>query len=173
MRSRHKLTIAMTAALVTLAAPAAYAQTKMEASSELDLDLIAPGLPVDTHVGPRSRADVMAELDEARSQGLLDDTSSGPSPQVLARREARNAEQYQQIVAANEQAEQERLAAAEQQSREQQEQQISMAEPSASSDASTAMMSHDEYRAAYSNYVGDSSYMGPAANPAVTEPVAQ
>lgn len=162
MLGRYKLSMAAAAVLAALAAPMAHADEVAPAISVLDDALLAQGLPADTQVGPRSRADVIAEFEQARAEGLLDDTSSGPSPQVTARREARNAEQFEQIVAANEKAEQERLAAAEQ---------AAQSEQTAQADSSTSeMMLYEDYRAAYSDYVGDTSYMGPAGNPAVTQP---
>lgn len=140
MLGRYKLSMAAAAALAALAAPMAHANEVASATSALDDVLLAQGLPVDTQVGPRSRADVIAEFEQARAEGLLDDTSSGPSPQVTARREAKNAEQFQQIAAI-------------------------------SSDSSASeMMLYEDYRAAYSDYVGDTSYIGPAGNPAVTQP---
>lgn len=92
--------------------------------------------------GSLTREEVKAELAQAREEGLLDDSSSGPSPEVLARREAKNAEQYDQIVAANLQAEREQQATMETQ------QQVAAAD-------TVEGMRYEEYLAAYATAAGD------------------
>lgn len=186
MLRRYQHSIVVAATLTVLAAPAAFAVAGSDAQRHEQTAV------VDTEQAPRTRAEVVAELEaaramgwspsfgeetgradmvvaqpaaseltreeviadylQARDEGLLDDTSSGPSPQVLARREAKNAQQYDEIVAANLQADQERQAAADLQ------QQLAMADTVESGE-----MSYDEYLAAYAPAAGE-----PSGDPALT-----
>ncbi|WP_140632691.1 DUF4148 domain-containing protein [Methylibium rhizosphaerae] len=167
MLRRYQRSMVMAAVLGALSAPVAFAaadntetdqapRTRAEVVSELEaaramgwtpsmgeetgrLEVVAQ--PV---AGQLTREEVKAEYLQAREEGLLDDSSSGPSPEVLARREAKNAQQYEEIVAANLQAEHERQAALDLQ------QQVAMAETVESGE-----MTYDEYLEVYAPAAGE------------------
>lgn len=164
MLRRYQRSMAMAAVLGVLSAPAAFAdtdtdqapRTRAEVVSELEAARAMGWSPsmgeetgrLEVEAAPvasqLTREEVKAEFVQAREEGLLDDTSSGPSPQVLARREAKNAQQYEEIVAANLQAEHERQAALDLQ------QQVAMAET-----VESGVMTYDEYLDAYAPAAGE------------------
>src|SRR5690349_1078566 len=96
MNATHRLKAAAATAITAVAA-AVTALADVSAHAATPADAMTVAIPDN---GPKTRAQVMAEFYEARRLGLLDNGGdAGPSEQVLARREAYNQAQAEQLMA--------------------------------------------------------------------------